>query len=68
MSIVTQKGIKENSDYDDMAGPLLVVVFFGLLLSLVITFKFKYQIYLNIIYRKGKFNLVTFTDLASQVV
>lgn len=34
-SIVTQRGIKEIADYDDMAGPFLVVVIFGLLLFLV---------------------------------
>ena len=35
MSVLTQKGIKENADYDDMAGPLLVVIIFGALLLLV---------------------------------
>jgi hypothetical protein len=46
---VTQKGIKENSDYDDMAGPLIVVIFFGLLLTLVI-----YYIFAYITIQKGK--------------
>jgi len=58
LSIVTQKGIKENSDYDDMAGPLLVVIIFGLLLTLV-------SIIINIILhnRKEKYNLDIFMDL-----
>lgn len=34
-SVVTQRGIKENADYDDMAGPLLVCVLFGFLLLCV---------------------------------
>lgn len=38
ISILTQRGIKENADYDDMAGPLLVCVIFGLLLLLVRNF------------------------------
>jgi len=32
VSIVTQRGIKENADYDDMAGPIIVAVMFGFLL------------------------------------
>jgi hypothetical protein len=32
---VTQRGIKENSDYDDLAGPLLVCVIFGIMLLFV---------------------------------
>jgi len=58
LSIVTQKGIKENSDYDDMAGPLLVVIIFGLLLTLV-------SIIIIVILhnRKEKFNLDIFMDL-----
>lgn len=35
MSVLIQKSIRENADYDDMAGPLLVVIIFGLLLTLV---------------------------------
>jgi hypothetical protein len=35
ISVITQRGIKENSDYDDMAGPLLVCVLFGFLLLCV---------------------------------
>lgn len=35
MSIMTQRGIKENADYDDLAGPLLVCVIFGVLLLFV---------------------------------
>lgn len=35
MSILTQRGIKENADHDDMAGPVLVCVMFGMLLLLV---------------------------------
>jgi hypothetical protein len=35
ISIMTQRGIKENADYDDMAGPLLVCVIFGVLLLFV---------------------------------
>ncbi len=35
ISIITQRGIKENADYDDMAGPILVCVLFGLLLCCV---------------------------------
>ena len=35
MSIMTQRGIKENADYDDMAGPLLVCVIFGIFLMFV---------------------------------
>lgn len=32
---MTQRGIKENADYDDMAGPILVLVAFGTLLLCV---------------------------------
>jgi len=32
MSIVTQRRIKENADYDDMAGPIIVAIMFGFLL------------------------------------
>lgn len=35
LSVITQRGIKENADYDDMAGPLLVCVLFGFLLLCV---------------------------------
>lgn len=35
ISVITQRGIKENADYDDMAGPLLVCVLFGFLLLCV---------------------------------
>jgi hypothetical protein len=35
MSVIIQRGIKENSDYDDMAGPFIVIVIFGFLLLLV---------------------------------
>jgi len=58
LSIVTQKGIKENSDYDDMAGPLLVVIIFGLLLTLV-----SINIIVILHNRKEKFNLDIFMDL-----
>lgn len=33
---MTQRGIKENADYDDMAGPFMVIVMFGTLLLMVI--------------------------------
>jgi hypothetical protein len=32
LSIVTQRGIKETAEYDDMAGPIMVCVLFGILL------------------------------------
>ena len=35
MSILTQRGIKENADHDDLAGPVLVCVMFGILLLFV---------------------------------
>lgn len=35
ISVLTQRGIKENAEYDDMAGPLLVGVIFGFLLLCV---------------------------------
>ena len=35
MSILTQRGIKENADHDDLAGPVLVCVIFGILLLFV---------------------------------
>lgn len=35
LSVLTQRGIKENAEYDDMAGPLLVGVIFGFLLLCV---------------------------------
>ena len=35
VSIMTQRGIKDIADYDDMAGPLLVCVLFGVLLLFV---------------------------------
>lgn len=50
ISILTQRGIKENADYDDMAGPLLVCVIFGVLLLFVRLFRNHYK------YRKGKFS------------
>lgn len=34
-SIMTQRGIKENAYYDDLAGPLLVCVLLGVLLLFV---------------------------------
>lgn len=34
-SVITQRGIKENADYDDLAGPLMVCIIFGFLLLLV---------------------------------
>lgn len=37
VSVLTQRGIKENADYDDMAGPLIVCVIFGILLLFVST-------------------------------
>ena len=58
MSILTQRGIKENADHDDMAGPVLVCVIFGMLLLLVIC--------LFLFFRKEKFNSGTFTVLVSQ--
>ena len=51
-SILTQRGIKENADYDDMAGPILVVILFGLILLMV---NFKYYPF-----RKEKFSLDIF--------
>jgi hypothetical protein len=36
IAVLTQRGIKDNLDYDDMAGPLLICVIFGFLLLLVI--------------------------------
>jgi uncharacterized membrane protein len=61
MSILTQRGIKENADYDDLAGPLLVCVIFGVLLLFV-------SIFIKLIQndRKEKFNSGTFTVLVSQ--
>jgi hypothetical protein len=35
LSIVTQRNVKEHAGYDDMAGPLLIFLVFGLLLFLV---------------------------------
>jgi hypothetical protein len=35
MSILTQRGIKENADHDDLAGPVLVCIIFGMLLLFV---------------------------------
>lgn len=35
LSVITQRGIKENADYDDMAGPLLLCVLFGFFLLCV---------------------------------
>ncbi len=35
MSILTQRGIKEMADHDDLAGPVLVCVMFGILLLFV---------------------------------
>ncbi|CDW76117.1 UNKNOWN [Stylonychia lemnae] len=34
ISVITQRGIKENADYDDMSGPILVCILFGFLLLL----------------------------------
>ena len=61
MSILTQRGIKENADYDDLAGPLLVCVIFGVLLLFV-------SVYCDLIknYRKEKFNSGTSMVLVSQ--
>jgi hypothetical protein len=61
MSIMTQRGIKENADYDDLAGPLLVCVIFGVLLLFVWLKFFNF-------YRKEKYNSDIFTGLASLVV
>jgi uncharacterized membrane protein len=62
MSILTQRGIKENADYDDLAGPLLVCVIFGVLLLFV-------SIFIKLIQnnRKEKFNSGTSMVLVSQV-
>lgn len=59
-SILTQKGIKENADHDDLAGPVLVCVIFGMLLLFVSTLTKINN------FRKEKFSLVTSTALASQ--
>lgn len=70
-SILTQKGIKENADYDDMAGPLLVCVIFGVLL-LFVSFNFANfkltSVKINIINRKERFNSVTSMGSVSQDV
>lgn len=33
--MLTQRGIRENADYDDMSGPVIVCVMFGMLLLMV---------------------------------
>jgi len=51
MSILTQRGIKENADHDDLAGPVLVCVIFGILLLFVSYF------FLKLLERKGLIRL-----------
>ena len=55
-SIITQKGIKEHAECDDLAGPILVCILFGLLLLCV-------TIGVSNAYSKAKFSLATYTDL-----
>lgn len=58
-SIISQRGIKENADYDDMAGPLLVCVLFGILLLFV-----SHSLRVILLIRKEKSNSDTSMDLA----
>ena len=54
-SIITQKGIREHAECDDLAGPILVCILFGLLLLCVSLFAL-YS------YSKGKCSLGIFMD------
>lgn len=56
---MTQRGIKENADYDDMAGPFMVIVMFGTLLLMVIPID---DVYPHP-FRKARCILGTSTDL-----
>ena len=58
-SILTQRGIKQTASYDDMTGPLIVCITFGLILMMV-TFQLNQ-------FRKAKFSLGTSMDLVYQV-